>query len=126
MTTTQTAAGTEMTDPTVAAAIARSISHTEIVWLDWSAAAQDALRGECEDSVDASDTVQEFWGADGDGAEWRVHLTGPRLTVTMGPAEDEEECERLGLRRVYTVRAGKRVVWSGEADSAADAISHAR
>ena len=51
---------------------------------------------------------------------------GPHLTVTMEPAEDEDECERLGLRRIYTVRSGSRVVWAGEADSEADALSHVR
>ena len=54
-------------------AIARSVSHTEIVHLPYSLADESALTAECEDSVDCPDRV-EFWGTTEDGSEWRVHL----------------------------------------------------
>lgn len=58
--------------------IARSISHTEIVHADWTPELAEALSIECDDSVDASDTIAEYWGTDEDGEEWRVHLAGLR------------------------------------------------
>lgn len=57
-------------------AIHRSISHTEIVWLDGedvTPSARDYLIEQCDDSVDAG-TVLETWGTTGDGEEWRVHV----------------------------------------------------
>ena len=51
-------------------AIARSISHTEIVHLDWSPAAHLALTAESEDSTETERRI-EFWGTDEDGKEWR-------------------------------------------------------
>lgn len=65
-------------EETVALAIARSVSHTEIVILPWSQEAQDELSLLCDDSVEASPTTWEAWGTDDDGAEWRVHLDGVR------------------------------------------------
>ncbi len=75
--------------------IERSISHTEIAHADYSDDLAEAIRtldeveaarweasegSECtpwiiglEDSVDTGNRV-EFWGMDGDGNEWRVHL----------------------------------------------------
>lgn len=61
-----------MPDP-ADAAIARSISHTEIVTIDWSPASELALAEVCDDSVQ-TETVVEYWGTDEDGSEWRVHL----------------------------------------------------
>ena len=54
-------------------AIARSVSHTEIVHLPYSLADESALMAACEDSADAGDRV-EFWGKTEHGAEWRIHL----------------------------------------------------
>lgn len=59
---------------TAAAAIARSISHNEIVTLPATAERTSDLMIECEDSVETTDVV-EYWGTDDTGAEWRVHLT---------------------------------------------------
>lgn len=61
--------------------ITRSVSHTDIVHADWTADLAEALSIECEDSVEASDTVVEFWGTDEDGGDWRVHLSGSRGEV---------------------------------------------
>lgn len=63
---------------TAAQAIARSITHDEIVVLDITPELEAALLMECDDHVDArySYGVIEFWGRtdDGDGDDWRVHL----------------------------------------------------
>lgn len=58
---------------TAATAIARSVSHTEIVTVPWTAELEIDLLAACDDSADTTD-VQEYWGTDEDGAEWRVHL----------------------------------------------------
>ena len=64
-------------------AIARSISHNEIVTLGSpSAPAEDAeslmtdLFAECEDCVndDPRSVMAEYWGADDSGNEWRVQI----------------------------------------------------
>lgn len=57
-------------------AIARSVSHNEIVTIPYSTEAADALWAECDDHVDAraSYGVVEYWGTTDDGDEWRVHL----------------------------------------------------
>lgn len=55
-------------------AIARSVSHTEIVHLDYGSEELSILMAECDDYTDANDGVVEFWGTDGDGDEWRVHM----------------------------------------------------
>lgn len=55
-------------------AIARSISHNEIVTIDYSEADYEDLLVECDDRADNND-VHEFWGTrDEDGKEWRVHM----------------------------------------------------
>lgn len=84
------------TDVTIA--IARSVSHTEIVNLPWSQEAQDELSLLCDDSVEASTTTWEAWGTDDDGAEWRVHLDGVRdPAVHCGCGEwSGERCEWTG------------------------------
>ena len=58
---------------TPAAAIARSISHREIVTIPYDADHATDLLVECEDHVDAG-SVTEYWGTTDDGAEWRVHM----------------------------------------------------
>jgi len=57
-------------------AVVRSITHNEIVTIDWDSADRDYLAIECEDWV-ANGPVTEFWGTDADGDEWRVHLVRP-------------------------------------------------
>lgn len=68
---------------TVAGAIARSISHDEIVTVRIGAeedmqAAYEALiadrQAEDYDHVDAAATLREVWGSDSEGNEWRVHI----------------------------------------------------
>lgn len=65
---------------TVETAIDLSKSHNEIVTIvggqHYAALCAD-LSDECEDSVDAGERV-EFWGADDDGVEWRVHVLDRR------------------------------------------------
>lgn len=55
------------------AAIARSISHNEIVHIDQDAEAHEELSLAAEDSV-WNDPVTEYWGTTEDGSEWRVHV----------------------------------------------------
>lgn len=55
-------------------AIARSISHNEIVTMDWTADRELALLAACQDHVDTRDhRGVQFWGSD-ESDEWRVHL----------------------------------------------------
>lgn len=58
-------------------AIARSVSHNEIVYLDFSRTIERDLLAECDDHTicyrDHCD-VHEFWGTDDDGNSWRAHL----------------------------------------------------
>ena len=59
-------------------AIERSVSHNEIVTLEWDSVVFDDLLVESEDSTRGE--VHEFWGVR-DGREWRVHM---RATVSCG------------------------------------------
>ncbi len=61
---------------TASALIARSVSHNETVFHQWSQDLSEALSMRSNDSVEANDGVEEFWGVDDDGNNWRVHLTG--------------------------------------------------
>ena len=54
-------------------AIARSVSHNEIVTLDHSEELEAELMGRSEDNAENGDT-HEFWGTDDDDRSWRVHL----------------------------------------------------
>lgn len=54
-------------------AIARSISQTEIVHIECSAAALAEIKAVADDYVAANDGIVEAWGTDDDGNEWRVH-----------------------------------------------------
>lgn len=59
-------------------AIARSVSHDEIVHLAASADESDALDTEliceCDDRA-KNDDVREYWGTTDAGDEWRVHVS---------------------------------------------------
>lgn len=64
----------------VANAIARSLSHNEIVTIEAGSSRGDIeskLREECDDfsTADVVSDTTEFWGSDCDGDEWRVHVT---------------------------------------------------
>lgn len=54
-------------------AIARSISHNEIVRLEYAKDTHDDLLAECDDCTEANGEF-EFWGTDEAGNEWRVHM----------------------------------------------------
>jgi len=54
-------------------AIARSISHNEIVTIDYSGDAQTDLLVEADDWTDNGD-IREYWGTTDDGDNWRVHM----------------------------------------------------
>lgn len=63
-------------------AIARSVSHNEIVTIDYSASIAEELGNASEDSVPAYTTASgavlaEYWGTTEDGGEWRVHVRYP-------------------------------------------------
>ena len=70
-------------------AIARSVSHTEIVTLDHDEDALEYLLAVCEDSVEANG-LTETWGTTPDGDEWRVHVQARRGVVVS--AHREREC----------------------------------
>lgn len=54
-------------------AIARSISHNEIVHVDYDLGTAEDLMVLCEDHTTGNDE-EEYWGVDDDGATWRVHM----------------------------------------------------
>jgi len=67
-------------DLRVLAAIDQSARRGEIVYLPWSEAAEEAIRGECEDAADAIglDDLRPYvdaWGVTEEGRSWRVRLT---------------------------------------------------
>lgn len=64
-------------------AIARSISHNEIVTIPYSPAVEDELILACDAWTQAGDDIGEYWGVDDSGAEWRVHMVGDR-TLHVG------------------------------------------
>jgi hypothetical protein len=103
-----------------AAEAARAVDVSAALVRAWRAAYEIAcaeLAAELVAEHDASD--------DGNGEQEEIAPNIGRLAVTMEPAEDEEECVRLGLRRIYTVRRGTEVVWVGEAADEADALAAA-
>jgi hypothetical protein len=59
-------------------AIERSISHNEIVTIEWDAETESQLSMESDDTTgwmtEGDIATCEFWGGD-EGEEWRVHLT---------------------------------------------------
>lgn len=75
----------------IVGAIARSISHNEIVHVTCTAHQLDALLADADDYVENGD-VTEAWGTD-DGSEWRVHATVRAPVVTVG-----------GIVKVYNLR----------------------
>lgn len=54
-------------------AIERSVSHTEIVTLDWSEGVESTLYEECDGCTGTRWGV-ELWGTTAEGGLWRVHL----------------------------------------------------
>ncbi len=54
-------------------AIARSINHREIVTIDYDSDAAGDLSAASDDNV-AANGLTEYWGTDGEGNEWRVHM----------------------------------------------------
>ena len=56
-------------------AIARSVSHTEIVTLEYDSAIYAELLELCDDYASNPELRKtELWGTDADGNEWRVHM----------------------------------------------------
>ena len=64
-------------------AILESLRYTTIVTLDDEPGVRIELFMECDDDVEANG-IAEYWGHDGKGDRWRVHV-------------------RLGDRRIYEV-----------------------
>lgn len=58
---------------TIRAAIEESVDRDRVVYLGHSDDLSDALLVECDDWVDRTEMLTEFWGTHG-GAEWRIHL----------------------------------------------------
>lgn len=83
MKTAQQIVTAEQIKQLVAKAIARSISHNEIVTIRESEgdasseSLNDALTLECEDSARSAE-VTEYWGVDLDDNTWRVHVHADR------------------------------------------------
>jgi hypothetical protein len=68
-----------MTVPyTASEAIDQSVSHDEIVSLDYTDTLYTGLLVACEDNVDAGE-YEDMWGVTEDGHEWRVYLIHPAI-----------------------------------------------
>ena len=64
-------------------AIANSALRNEIVHLETATAGELAvLEADCENSTDDGRGGFEFWGADGDGDGWRVHVAPQAHTIS--------------------------------------------
>ena len=60
---------------TASQAIARSVSHNEIVTIEFNTYTEHDLLAACEDwTGNPTARRTEFWGTDNDGNEWRVHM----------------------------------------------------
>lgn len=57
-------------------AIKRSVSHNEIVHIDYSVSNRLTLDELCDDSVRVDSHTYDCWGTDGAGNEWRVIMHG--------------------------------------------------
>jgi hypothetical protein len=55
-------------------AIEASISENRIVHVSDADVDEVALMFECEDHRDIGDGVEDYWGTDEAGSEWRVHV----------------------------------------------------
>lgn len=86
----------DITYRTAQDAIARSVSHTEIVTLPYDEAVAGQLAVLADDSVEA-DGTHEYWGTDEDGHEWRVHLREDEVRCACG-AVTGVACEWAGPR----------------------------
>lgn len=55
-----------------------------------------------------------------------IHTALGFVNVSVVPAEDEDECARLGLQRVFEARlVSGDVIWSGEAENIEKACERA-
>lgn len=73
-------------------AIARSISHNEIVTIQYDRGISIALALDSEGSVhDSVQCVTEYWGVNDDGQDWRVHMRDNTEGPEMGfPGHDDD------------------------------------
>lgn len=55
--------------------ISRSVSHNEIVTVDYTDDLAESLLVCCEDNTHGNTEI-EYWGTTDDGNDWRVHLKG--------------------------------------------------
>ena len=83
-------------------AIARSISHNEIVHIDASdpnrKRIEDILVRDCEGSVKNGE-VNEYWGVIENGDDWRIHVAVPEATQRALAALDADpENETILIR----------------------------
>jgi hypothetical protein len=62
-------------------AIARSVSHTQVVTLDYQSHTLNDLVAATRDYVKGN-KCWEFWGEDENGNQWRVHMRFPKVMTT--------------------------------------------
>ncbi len=99
------------TESVVQAAIVRSVSHNEIVHLDWErddlsyCHLELALAAVCEGDV-VSGATHEYWGTTPEGGEWRVHLDND----PFAPLKPVDVCaEEANVRRAVCACADESV-----------------
>lgn len=106
-------------------AIARSISHNEIVHIDQDAEAHEELLLASEDSV-WSDPETQYWGTTEDGHEWRVHVRGKASADREAVGEEEEATGAVRIIDIRDVRTDadlERISASDLRDEAHTALS---
>jgi len=95
-------------------AIARSISHNEIVHLAWSRSVAEAIEKMADESID-NDSVVEFWGEDEEGNGWAIHLTVTAESL-RGALKDYH-------LNATTIRSATCIDWNGEVEKFSSPIA---
>ena len=91
-------------------AIDRSVSHDEIVHMDWTAECAAVLGRWADDEARAIPT-HEFWGGEEDGSSWRVHLDLLPAVEALRDEAGEAGDEGLHGACVEVLESGDARAW---------------
>lgn len=83
--------GSSVPSEVIGRAISESIREnrsTHIETVGDATALHDSLAAECEGETDANHGAHEYWGADVDGAEWRIHVSAARRAASYRRQRD--------------------------------------
>ena len=88
-------------------AIARSVSHTEIVTIEYHAETAEDLSRLSDDSTE-TEKLTEYWGTDDDGHDWRVHVRRPDPKAAAKLARDLYRDDMSRADEVPVQRDGRK------------------